>query len=308
MKRTRFFALFLSLCILLTACGSAAPTDDGIFNRAEADMNSAALDQMEMPFETTAAFAPEELKSESAIDAPVLSNRKLIKTVQIEAETEEYDALVAALEEKLTALGGYTESRQTGTFGKTRRWSNMTLRIPVENLPAFVAHVTEEANVLSTSEETQDVTLQYSDTEAKLAALKTEQARLLELLAAANNLSEILEIEARLSDVTYELERYESQKRGYDNRINYATVHLSLEEVAVLTELEEPTVWTRIRDGFTESLQGVSDGFVDLFVYLFAGSPYIAVTGAVLALVILLARKQSRKAQKEKQSAPSENP
>ena len=306
MKRTRFFALFLSLCILLTACGSAAPTDDGIFNRAEADMNSAALDQMEMPFETSAA--PEELKSESAIDAPVLSNRKLIKTVQIEAETEEYDALVAALEEKLAALGGYTESRQTGTFGKTRRWSNMTLRIPAQNLASFVAHVTEEANVLSTSEETQDVTLQYSDTEAKLAALKTEQARLMELLAAANNLSEILEIEARLSDVTYELERYESQKRGYDNRINYATVHLSLEEVAVLTELEEPTVWTRIRDGFTESLQGVSDGFVDLFVYLIAGSPYIAVTGAVLALVILLARKQSRKAQKEKQSAPSENP
>ena len=306
MKRTRFFALFLSLCILLTACGSAAPTDDGFFGGAEADMNSAALDRIEMPFETAAA--PEELKSESAIDAPVLSDRKLIKTVQIEAETEEYDALVAALEEKLTALGGYTESRQTGTYGKTRRWSNMTLRIPVENLPAFVAHVTEEANVLSTSEQTQDVTLQYSDTEAKLAALKTEQARLMELLAAANNLSEILEIEARLSDVTYELERYESQKRGYDNRINYATVHLSLEEVAVLTELEEPTVWTRIRDGFTESLQGVSDGFVDLFVYLIAGSPYIAVTGAVLALVIVLARKQSRKAQKKQQSAPSENP
>lgn len=306
MKRTRFFVLFLSLCILLTACGSAAPTDDGIFNRAEADMNSAALDQMEMPFETSAA--PEELKSESAIDATVLSNRKLIKTVQIEAETEEYDALVAALEEKLTALGGYTESRQTGTFGKTRRWSNMTLRIPAQNLASFVAHVTEAANVLSTSEETQDVTLQYSDTEAKLAALKTEQARLMELLAAANNLSEILEIEARLSDVTYELERYESQKRGYDNRINYATVHLSLEEVTVLTELEEPTVWTRIRDGFTESLQGVSDGFVDLFVYLIAGSPYIAVSGAVLALVIVLARKQSRKAQKKQQSAPSENP
>ena len=306
MKRTRFFALFLSLCILLTACGSAAPTDDGLLHRAETDMNSAALDRIEMPFETAAA--PEELKSESAIDAPVLSDRKLIKTVQIEAETEEYDALVAALEEKLTALGGYTESRQTGTYGKTRRWSNMTLRIPAQNLASFVAHVTEEANVLSTSEETQDVTLQYSDTEAKVAALKTEQARLMELLAAANNLSEILEIEARLSDVTYELERYESQKRGYDNRINYATVHLSLEEVAVLTELEEPTVWTRIRDGFTESLQGVSDGFVDLFVYLIAGSPYIAVSGAVLALVILLARKQSRKAQKKQQSAPSETP
>ena len=306
MKRTSFFALFLSLCILLTACGSSAPTDDGLLHRAEADMNSAAMDQIEMPYET--APSPEELKSESAIDAPVLSDRKLIKTVQIEAETEQYDALISSLEARITELGGYTESRQTGTYGKTRRWSNMTIRIPAENLASFVAHVTEEANVLTTSEETQDVTLQYSDTEAKLAALKTEQARLLELLAGANNLSEILEIEARLSDVTYELERYESQKRSYDNRINYATVHLRLEEVTVLTELEEPTVWKRISEGFTESLQGVSDGFVDLFVYLIAGSPYIAVTGAVLALVIALARKQSRKAQKKQQSPPSENP
>ncbi|MBR2057778.1 MAG: DUF4349 domain-containing protein, partial [Fibrobacter sp.] len=54
-----------------------------------------------------------------------------------------------------------------------------------------------------------------TDTEAKIAALELERSRLMELLATANNLSEILEIEARLSDVTYELERYESHKRGY---------------------------------------------------------------------------------------------
>ena len=306
MKQTRFFALFLSLCLLLTACGSSAPTeDDGLFYRAE---NAVAMDQIEMPFETTAAPLPEELKTETGIASPALTNRKLIKTVEIDAETEQYDALITALESKITALGGYMESRRTGTYGKSRRWSNMTIRIPAENLSGFVAHVTAEANVLSTSEQTLDVTLQYSDTETKIAALKTEQARLMELLAGANNLSEILEIEARLSDVTYELERYESQKRGYDNQITYATVHLSIEEVAVLTPVEEPTVWTRISTGFRDSLQGVGEGFVDLFVYLIAGSPYIAVCGAVLALVILLARKQSRKAQKTQQSPPSENP
>ena len=308
MKRTRFFALFLSLCLLLTACGSAAPTDDGLFYRAEAEKNAMAMDQIEMPFETTAAPLPEELKTESGITSPALTDRKLIKTVEIDAETEQYDALVTDLESKITALGGYMESRCTGTYGKSRRWSNMTIRIPAENLSGFVAHVTQEANVLSTSEQTLDVTLQYSDTETKIAALKTEQARLMELLAGANNLSEILEIEARLSDVTYELERYESQKRGYDNQITYATIHLSIEEVAVLTPVEEPTVWSRISTGFRDSLQGVGDGFVDLFVYLIAGSPYIAVCGAVLALVILLARKQSRKAQKIQQSDASETP
>ena len=150
---------------------------------------------------------------------------------------------------------------------------------------------------------------EYSVTDlGKIAALELERTRLMELLAQAGNLSEILEIEARLSDVTYELERYESHKRGYDNQITYATVHLHLEEVEVLTPMEEPTVWVRIRDCFTESLEGVGNGIVDVFVYLIAGSPYLVVFGAVLAAIILLARKQSRKAQKTRQSPPSETP
>ena len=307
MKRTRFLSLFLILCLLLTACGSSAPTEAGdMLYRAEADY--AVNEIVEMPGETTAAMAPEELTADSELSDAALTERKLIKTVSMDAETEHYDDLIAAIEEKLTALGGYTETRQTGSYGKTRRWSEMTIRIPAENLSGFVAHVTENANVLSTSEETVDVTLQYSDTEAKLAALELERTRLMELLAQANNLSEILEIEARLSDVTYELERYESRKRSYDNQITYATVHLHIEEVEVLTPMEEPTVWTRIRDGFTESLEGVGNGFVDLFVYLVAGSPYLVVFGAVLTLIILLARKQSRKVQEKKQSPPSENP
>ena len=306
MKRTRFLPLFLILCLLLTACGAAAPMEGGdMFYRAEADYAPNEIIEME----TTAAMAPEELKSDGSLsEVPARPDRKLIKTVTMEAETEHYDDLIAALEEKLTALGGYTENRHTGRYGKFRRWSEMTIRIPAENLSGFVTHVTEHANVLNTSEETVDVTLQYSDTEAKIAALELERSRFMELLATAGNLSEILEIEARLSDVTYELERYESHKRGYDNQITYATVHLRLEEVEVLTPMEEPTVWTRIRDGFMESLEGVGDGIVDLFVYLIAGSPYLVVFGAVLAVIILIARKQSRKAQKIKQSPPSENP
>ena len=305
MKRTRFLTLFLILCLLLTACGAAAPMEgDDMFYRAEADYAPNEIIEME----TTAAMAPEELKSDGSLsEIPAQSNRKLIKTVTMEAETEHYDDLLPALEEKIAALGGYTESRHTGRYGKSRRWCEMTIRIPAENLSGFTAHVTEQANVLSTSEETVDVTLQYSDTEAKIAALELERTRLMELLAQAGNLSEILEIEARLSDVTYELERYESHKRGYDNQITYATIHLRLDEVEVLTPMEEPTVWTRIRDGFMESLEGVGEGFVDLFVYLIAGSPYLVVFGAVLTLIILIARKQSRKAQKTRQSPPSEN-
>ena len=296
MKIRQFFAVFLCICLLLTACGAEAPAD----KEAAHDIR---YDRTESPMED----ASTELKTDSAagLTAPAQSDRKLIRTVSMDAETENYDTLITALEEKLTALGGYTESRQTGTYGSTRRWSSMTIRIPADNLSAFVTHVSKNANVLSTSEETKDVTLQYVDTESKITALETEQARLLELLAGAQNLSEILEIEARLSDVTYELERYASQKRSYDNQITYATVRLTVEEVEVLTPVEAPSVFDRIRTGFTSSLHGVSDGLVNLFVLLVAGSPYLLVYGAVIGAILAISSRIRKRKQKK---APPADP
>ena len=296
MKIRHFFAVFLCICLLLTACRAEPPADKEAAHVVQ-------YDRTESPMED----ASTELKTDSAagLTAPAQSDRKLIRTVSMDAETENYDTLITALEEKLTALGGYTESRQTGTYGSTRRWSSMTIRIPADNLSAFVTHVSKNANVLSTSEETKDVTLQYVDTEAKITALETEQARLLELLAGAQNLSEILEIEARLSDVTYELERYASQKRSYDNQITYATVRLTVEEVEVLTPVEEPSVFDRIRTGFTSSLHGVSDGLVNLFVLLVAGSPYLLVYGAVIGVILAVSSRIRKRKQKK---APPADP
>ena len=299
MKIRQFFAIFLCFCLLLTACGAEAPAD----KEAAHDIR---YDRTESPMEDASA----ELKTDSAAGLTALaqSDRKLIRTVSMDAETENYDTLITALEEKLTALGGYTESRQTGTYGSTRRWSSMTIRIPADNLSAFVTHVSKNANVLSTSEETKDVALQYVDTESKITALETEQARLLELLAGAQNLSEILEIEARLSDVTYELERYASQKRSYDNQITYATVRLTVEEVEVLTPVEEPSVFDRIRTGFTSSLHGVSDGLVNLFVLLVAGSPYLLVYGAVIGAILAISSRIRKRKQKKASPADPETP
>ena len=305
MKHTRILTLLLCLVLLLTACGSSAPTEE-MDMALDNGYYAADGEYGRVPGETMAAS---ELKSDSAsLTETPASDRKLIKTVAINAETEHYDDLIPALDEKIIALGGYVESRETGSYTRDRRWSRMTVRIPAEQLAGFVAHVGEHANVLSTSEQTQDVTLQYADTEAKITALKTEQNRLLELLAEAQNLGEILEIEARLSDVTYELERYESHKRSYDNRITYATVTLSIQEVRTLTPVEEPTVWKRISDGFRESLDGVGNGLVNVFVFLTAGSPYLVLYGAVIWSIAILTRKLRRNRQKSKQSPPSQTP
>ena len=64
-----------------------------------------------------------------------------------------------------------------------------------------------------------------------LKALETEQTRLLELLSKADNMTEILQIEERLTKVRTELEQVTSQLRLYDNQVSYGTIYLTLREV-----------------------------------------------------------------------------
>ncbi len=282
MKRT--FSLLLALCLilgLLSGCGaSSTPADAGHVTYAENEKSEA--------YDVSPGELTDGSTALSAGDAALTENRKLIKTVYLDAESTAYDTLIEGLVEKVAQLGGYVESRES--YNSSRNHCNMTIRIPAENLSSFVTHVQENANLTHSSETTEDVTLQYTDTEARILALETEQARLLELLAQAQNLSEILEIEARLSDVTYELEYYASQMRVLENQIDYATIHLSLYEVKVLTPVEPQSVWQRIAAGFPETLKELWTNITDAFVWVVVQSPNILVTVVLVVLVYRLGK------------------
>lgn len=284
MKRITSILLCLVLAFgLLTGCGGS-----------RADM---------APMETSPAMAPDsmyyseekgELVSDSLTSGTGLENvpaqdRKLIKTVHLTAETETFDELMEGLNQQITALGGYIESRDSNS-GRSQR-CNMVIRIPASALAGFVEHVNANANVTSSSESAKDVTLEYVDTEAKITALETEQARLLELLAEAENLTAILTIEERLSEVTYQLERHASRLRSLSNQVDYATVHLSVYEVEVLTPVEEPTVWQRITTGFSGTISDLGENLTDLFVWVIVESPYILIFGVLIGLTVFAFRK-----------------
>jgi hypothetical protein len=305
MKMKRYLSLLLCaalLCCLLAGCGGANTADRYY---AENESYKGVYDMMGevAPMETMPA-SDGSLTSES----PSASNtggydRKLIKTVYLTAESQNYNELLTALDAKIAELGGYVENMEMNNSG--RRYCSMIIRIPVQWLDQFVDHVEESANVTNATESALDVTLEYVDTEAKVKALETEQARLLELLAKAESLDDILAIEARLSDVTYELERYASHLKGLENRVSYATVHLSLREVEVLTPKEDPTVGQRISTGFVDSVTDLWDDIVDLFVFICVESPNILVFALLLFCLFRLAFALEKR-YKKKHAAPQE--
>lgn len=240
-------------------------------------------------------------------DVPQLENQKLVRKVWLDAETEDLDQLLAAVDERISQLSGYVEEREvyngSGT-SRRNRYANITIRIPVDSLSEFIEHVTENANITSTNETSENITLSYVATQSRITALETEQTRLLELLAMAESMEDLLKIEERLTEVRTDLEEVTSQLRVYDNMVDYGTVYLDIREVREYTVTEEPeTVWERIGNGFVRSVKNVVTILRELFIFFIVAIPYLAVPALLVAAVILLVKlRKYRKKKKNKKT------
>ena len=294
-KLTTLLLTILLILSLFTACGGS-----NIAQSAPAMKGGYAVEEMmaEAPSAMMDSAANSLTGAGETGTTSLPENRKWIITVHMSAETENLEVLLPQLDQQIADLEGYIENQEiyNGSSYSSRRHRNasLTIRIPAEDVDNFTEEVAGMANVVSNSLSREDITLNYVATESKVTALKTEEARLLELLSQAENMSDLLEIEARLSDVRYELERHTSQLRLYDNQVDYATIHLSISEVQEYTPVVEKTVWERIRDGFASSIKGLKEGFIDFIVWILANSPYLIVWAAIITIVIVIIRKLPR--------------
>ena len=279
----------LLLCGMLTACGAET------MGYAE---NGVAMDEMvEAPAEGIYGSSTSGSTADSAAGTQY-DDQKLIKTVDLRTETEDLDTLLTRLTEQIRALGGYTEYQNiyNGSYYSSYRTrsAEITVRIPADKLDSFILEVEGFSNVISKTESVDDVTLQYVDTESRLEALQAEHDRLVELMEKAETLTDLLTIEERLTEVRYQLESVASRLRVMDNQVSYATIELQIDEVEVLTEVEEPTVWERISTGFMKNLKNLGDRLVDLFVWIVTFSPQLLILAAIVVLIVWIVRRTNK--------------
>lgn len=224
-------------------------------------------------------------------------SQKLIKTVNMTAETTEFDALVADVRAKTESTGGYVEnSDMGGNYGMDQtRYAYLVLRIPAEQLDDFVNGLKDSSNVRSFGESTEDVTLQYTDMDTHIRALREELDALFAMMEQADSMTDILSIQSQITDVRYEIESYESQLRVYDNQINYSTIYLDLYEVNRESQVAGKTFGDRVRIRWNDNLYRMGQGFQNFLVGLLGGLPILIPIVIVCVAVFAVVRKILRK-------------
>ena len=314
MKNIRRYAWIMAIVLVLCLAGCSAQSADSYRNESNYSGSTEKGESYGGLYDTSAE-APAETKpgSEPIDESAAVQQQKLVRTMHMTAQTQDMDPLLSTLEGKINALGGYVQNKSiyNGTVTATRRTrtAELTIRVPADKLDEFVSHVSGQSNVVSINENVEDITLSYVATASRITALETEQQRLLELLEKAENMSDLLQIEARLTDVRTQLEEVTSMLRVFDNKVNYGTLYLSITEVKEYTEVvEELTVWQRIGNGLADNWDRLCTMFTELFVLFIVSMPFLIPVCVAGLAVFLLIRLYDKKHPKKPKEAPKEPP
>ncbi len=309
--KKRLIAITLSIVtsIALCACGSSSSSS---YSKATADAAAPASayeesanygDYDSYDYEADTVTMYETTEGESSVNTTTTenattSNRKLIRTVDLNVETKEFDSLMNSLTSEISALGGYIEN-MSGNYGsiyssyRTNKSANIIARIPANKLDGFINTVGEKSNITYRSESVSDVTLEYVDMESHKRMLQEEQDRLFSFLEEADTVEEIISLEDRLTSVKYQIDSMESQIRTYDNKVDYSTVTIDVTEVVDYTEVVEHPELTpaqRMAEGFMNSLTKIGIGFREFGIWFVIHLPYIVLWAIVAAIGFVIVK------------------
>ncbi len=235
-------------------------------------------------------------------------SRKLIRNVDLSFETTDFDTFVQDIQSKTTALGGYIESSDLSgnAYTDRHRYAYFTLRIPKPQVDTFLSFAEGEANLTRKYENTQDITLQYYDTESRKKALQSEYDRLLELMAKAESVDAVIAIEQRLSEIRYQLDSFESDLRRYDNQVDYSTITVNVSETTVLTASEKSGFWSRVQANLESNIEDLCDAAIGLLIWFLSSLPVLLALAILFFLIyrIVKAIRSRRKTRKAAKNAP----
>jgi hypothetical protein len=241
---------------------------------------------------------------------------RIIFTVWADIETLDFDETIENVYALLAQYGGFIESSHVDgvaiarphNWGTALRTASFHLRIPVDRLEAATRDLPRIGNVTSTSRNSENITMQFSDTQSRLASLRTQETRLLEMMDRAYTVEDLILIEDRLSFVRSDIEWMTSRLQNWQNQVDYSTLSLFIREVEVLTE-EDPDMsyWQQIGDGLSSTMRNIGRFFMDAFRLLITYLPIIAIIAVIVVIGTIIAVKSIRrlaKRSKTKKSPP----
>jgi hypothetical protein len=255
--------LFALLAVGCSTAGQAALPDVG--NSLEGDR--------------TAGEQPAEQPASDPDTSEQLADQQLIVyTGTLQVEVAELRPAMDQAEQLVRGMGGHVAASSVESDGDSE-YATVTYRIPADRWAEALAGLRGVGTrVLNESTDSEDVTAQVVDIEARIENLRASEAALQEIMDRAGTIDDVLEVQRELTSVRSEIESLTAQRDLLANRAQLATLEVTF---------GVPIVATTVATGGWDLAQEIDNALAAL-VRLAQGLTSLAVWLLIVVLPVLV--------------------
>jgi len=223
------------------------------------------------------------------------ATRAVILTANISLKASDPWATADQAQSVATALGGDVIGLNESGTTKDDRVASLTLRVPSAQFTEALRRLRAlDADVVSSTVTGQDVSDQFVDLKARLAAKQAEEQRYNALLVRASTIDEILKIDGALSGVRTQIEQLQGQVNSIDQKTQLSTITVSISPAVVPVGTPSAT-WDPAKTvalAFA-TLAAVLRGFADVAIWLLVFG-WIPLLALAIAFIVTRGRRTLR--------------
>jgi hypothetical protein len=264
--------------MLLAACGSSGAA-------SASQMGAAARDAAGVPSAAPAGGAGVDEFGQplSPGDAAAFKDgAKIIRTGSLQLEVTDVRAAIAAGRSAIQGMGGYIGASQQYSDGDNLV-ATITYRIPAERWEDALDALRKLGNEVGEQTDSADVTGQIVDLDARIRNLRASEAALVKHLADSGKVTDVLEIESRLSEVRGQIEQLSAQKANLDDQVAYATLTttfgVEVQRIKLAAEQWDPKA----------QIDTASASLIGFFQLVASAVIWLAIVGLPIALTVAIA-------------------
>jgi hypothetical protein len=284
-SRTLSIVLLLTMTAGLVACAGSG---------AAASQAAAGEGQNVLPGAPAASGAPDRAGGQgSGVTTDALrDDARIVRTGSLQLEVADVFEALAKARATVLGMDGYIGASQQYNDGE-QITASVTYRIPVDRWEDALDAFRGLGTPIEEQTDAVEVTDQIVDLEARVRNLRASETALVRHASEAARVTDLLEIEARLSEIRGQIEQLTAQQRHLEERATYATLTVTFgtEIIAVQQAAEKWDPQAEVDRagasllGFLQTLTTAGIWFAIVWL------PILLVLAAVVAVIVFVARR-----------------
>ncbi len=291
--RPAFPLLLVFVVALVAACASGSATESTVDNAVDTSSRSGG-DEGAAGAPAAGDTAGGDTSGGGAVAAR--DDAKIVRSGTVDLEVKDVPAALRIARDGIVALGGYVGASTTSN-DSGRPSAQITYRVPVDRWEAALDLLRglngQTTKVVTEHTEAVEVTGQVIDLGARIRNLQAGESALQRIAEKAIKVSDILEVQAQLTDIRGQIEVLTAQLKDLNDRAGYATLtaylNVPIAAVHATAKSWEPT---SVVDEALANLLSILQALATAGIwFLIVWVPVLLVVGASAALVAWIARR-----------------